>query len=275
VVLTAQSLYGPFSTFLAIEAAARRRGYAVSASPHASDDADDIVRAVDSLVTHGVEGIVAIAPQDRARDAMHRIGARVPVLTLQGLPDEVDGYGFDQSGAARSATAHLLSLGHRVVAHLPGPDDWAEAEERRRGYIEEMTEHGLQPVLAPPGDWTPESGYISGRSLLGRGDVTAVFAGNDEMAIGLLAAAREAGLDVPGDLSVVGFDDIPAARYLTPPLTTVQQDFDELGRRVIDALLDQIEHGALQQRGPALGSRVVVRGSTAMVTNRPRHAVFG
>jgi DNA-binding LacI/PurR family transcriptional regulator len=273
VVLTARALYGPFSTFLAIEAAARQAGYAVSASPHASDDAEDIVRAVDSLVSHGVDGIVAIAPQDRARDAVQHLGARVPVLTLQGLPDEVDGFGFDQRGAAGLATAHLIELGHRVIAHLPGPDGWAEADERRRGYVEEMAAHGLEPLLAPAGDWTPESGYLSAAALFARGDVTAVFAGNDEMATGLLAAAAEAGLAVPRDLSVVGFDDIPAARYLAPPLTTVQQDFTDLGRRVVAAMIDEIEHGAPHERRPALGSRLVVRSSTAMVTTRERHAV--
>ena len=273
VVLPARSLYGPFSTFLAIEAAARRRGYAVTASPHASDDADDIVRAVDSLVTHGVEGIVAIAPQARARDAMHHLGAGVPVLALQGLPDEVDGNGFDQRGAARLATAHLVELGHRVIAHLPGPDGWAEADERRRGYVEELEAHGIEPLLAPAGDWMPESGFLSGRWLLDRGDVTAVFTANDEMAIGLLAAAAAAGLEVPRDLSVVGFDDMPSARYLAPPLTTIQQDFAELGQRVVAALIDELEHGALQEHRPPLGSRLVVRGSTAMVTNRQRHAL--
>lgn len=275
VVLTARALYGPFSTFLAIEAAARHRGYAVSASPHASDDAEDIVRAVDSLVAHGVDGIVAIAPQDRARDAMHHVGVRVPVLTLQGHEEEVDGYGFDQRGAARLATAHLVELGHRVIAHLPGPDGWAEADERLRGYLEEMERHGLDPTLAEPGDWTPRSGHESGRLLLARGDVTAVFSGNDEMAIGLLAAAAEAGLTVPDDLSVVGFDDIPSARYLVPPLTTIQQDFGDLGARVVGAMIDEIEHGGPREHPRALGSRLVVRGSTAAVTNRLRHASAG
>jgi DNA-binding LacI/PurR family transcriptional regulator len=224
-------------------------------------------------VSHGVDGIVAIAPQDRARAAVHHLGARVPVMTLQGPPDEVDGFGFDQQGAARLATEHLLDLGHLVIAHLPGPEGWAEADERRRGYVEAMLARGLEPVLAAPGDWTPESGHRSGRDLLTRTDVTAVFTANDEMAVGLLAAAAETGRDVPGDLSVVGFDDIPAARYLRPPLTTVQQDFADLGERVVAAMIDEIEHGAAQARRPALGSRLVVRSSTAMVTSRQRHAL--
>ena len=266
VLITARPLYGPFSSFLAIEQAARERGYAVTASPNASDEIADIAQAIDSLLMHGVEGIVAIAPQDRARDAIHRIGARVPVLTLQGAPDEVDGFPIDQRGGARLATRHLVELGHRRILHIPGPAGWAEAEERRRGYLEEMAAHGLPPLLADPGDWTPEAGYVSGRSALARWDVTAVFTANDEMAVGLLAAAREAGLAVPGDLSVVGFDDFPSAPYLAPPLTTIEQDFAEIGRRAIDALIDEIEHGVALPSMPPLPWRLVVRSSTAEVT---------
>lgn len=273
VLLTAKALHGPFSSFLAIEAAARARGYAVSATPNASDDAVDIAHAVDALLAHGVEGIVAIAPQDRARDAIHRVGARVPVLTLQGTPDEIDGFAIDQQGGAHLATRHLVQLGHRRIAHLPGPDGWAEAGERRRGYAAEMASHGLEALLAPAGDWTPGAGYASGQQLLRDRSVTAVFAANDEMAIGLLAAAAELGLRVPDELSVVGFDDIPAARYLTPPLTTVEQDFAELGRRTIAALIDEIEHGGPLRQHPPITSRLIVRSSTAMVTNRQRHAL--
>jgi DNA-binding LacI/PurR family transcriptional regulator len=262
VVLTARALHGPFSSFLAIERAARERGYAVSATPNASDDAADIARAVDALLAHGVEGIVAIAPQDRAREAIHRVGTRIPVITLQGAPDEIDGFVIDQQGGARLATRHLVGLGHRRIAHLPGPEGWAEADERRRGYAAEMAAHGLEPLIAAEGDWTPGAGYASGRRLLLDESVTAVFAANDEMAIGLLAAAAEAGIAVPGRLSVAGFDDIPAARYLAPPLTTVEQDFAELGRRAIAALIDEIEHGAPLQQHPPLTSRLIVRSST-------------
>ncbi|MGN6741945.1 MAG: LacI family DNA-binding transcriptional regulator [Amnibacterium sp.] len=272
VLITARPLYGPFSSFLAIEQAARERGYAVTASPNASDDVADIAQAIDSLLAHGVEGIVAIAPQDRARDTIHRIGARVPVLTLQGAPDEVDGVPIDQRGGARLATRHLIELGHRRILHIPGPPGWAEAEERRRGYLEEMAAHGLEPLLAEPGDWTPEAGYVSGRTALARWDVTAVFTANDEMAVGLLAAAAETGLKVPQDLSVVGFDDVPYARYLAPPLTTVEQDFNEIGRRAIDALIDEIEHGVALPRTPPLPWRLIVRASTAEVTVRTRLA---
>lgn len=271
VLIAARPLYGPFSSFLAIEEAARERGYTVTASPNGSEDVADIARAIDSLLMQGVEGIIAIAPQDCARDAIRRIGAHVPVLTLQGAPDEIDAFPIDQRGGARLATRHLVELGHRRILHVPGPPGWAEAEERRRGYLEEMAAHGLEPLLADPGAWTAEAGYVSGRSAFRRWDATAAFTANDEMAVGLLAAAVEAGLHVPDDLSVVGFDDIPSARYLAPPLTTVEQDFGEIGRRAMDALIDEIEHGAPLPPNPPLPWRLVVRCSTAQVTNRGRH----
>jgi DNA-binding LacI/PurR family transcriptional regulator len=138
-----------------------------------------------------------------------------------------------------------------------------------------MAANGLEPILAPAGDWTPDAGYASAREVLRNPSVTAVFTANDEMAVGLLAAAAEAGIDVPGRLSVVGFDDIPTAKFLSPPLTTIEQDFGELGRRTIAALIDEIEHGASLQQHPALTSRLIVRSSTAMVTNRIQHVRVG
>ena len=259
VLLSARALHGPFSSFLAIVDAARARGYTVTAAPNASDDPADIVSALESLLAHGVEGIVAIAPQDRAREAIHRSGSGVPVITLQGGPEEVDGFGIDQREGARLATRHLLELGHTRIAHLPGPVGWAEAEERQRGYVEEMTAHGLQPRFAAAADWTADGGYAVGADLFAAGGVTAVFVANDDMAVGLLAAARAASIRVPENLSVVGFDDVPTARFLEPALTTVQQDFAALGRRAIAGLLDEIEGAPPGTPHPRLVPGLVVR----------------
>ena len=265
VLITARALYGPFNAFLAIEEAAREQHYGVSAAPNASDDAEGLAIALDGLLTHGAEGLVVIAPQDRAREAIRRSGARVPLVTLQGGPGEPDGVGIDQAGGARVATRHLIELGHRRVVHLAGPVGWAEAELRREGYAAEMVAHGLEPEVVVCDGWTPDAGYGAGGALLDAGGATAAFCANDEIAIGLLAAARERGVDVPGRLSVVGFDDIPSARYLAPPLTTVVQDFGALGRAAIARLIERIE-GADSARPPVLPSGFVVRGSTARVT---------
>lgn len=277
VLLSARALYGPFSSFLTIVEAARERGYSVTTTPNATDEPADIRDGLDALLSHGVEGIVAIAPQDRAREAVRRSGATVPVLTLQGGPDEALDFGFDQQEGARLAVRHLMSLGHRRIVHIPGPSGWAEAEERQRGYEAIMQEHGLVPVVSREGDWTADSGRAIGLQVLGglraeHEPPTAIFATNDDTAIGVMAAADALGLRVPQDLSVVGFDDVPYARHLRPALTTIRQDFGELGRRAIAALLDEIEQTVRPVPHPRVLPHLVVRESTAEVTIQARTA---
>lgn len=276
VLLSARALYGPFSSFITIVEAARERGYSVTITPNATDDPADIVDGLDALISHGVEGIVAIAPQDRAREAVRQSGADVPVLTLQGGPDEALDFGFDQQEGARLAVRHLLGLGHRRILHLPGPSGWAEAEERQRGFEAIMRERRLPVLIAPETDWTTDSGHAVALQVLGGrlgGDrPTAIFAANDDTAIGVLAAAHDLGLRVPEDLSVVGFDDVPHAKHLRPALTTVRQDFSELGRRAIAALLDEIEGTVPPVPHPRVLPHLVVRDSTAEVTIEKRPA---
>ncbi len=272
VLLTARALHGPFSSYLAVVDAAADRGYGVTTTPSASDDAEHIAEAVEALLAQGVDGIVAIAPQDRARRVLRGVGRPVPVMTMQGGPDEAEDFGFDQREGARTAVEHLIGLGHREILHLPGPQGWAEAEERERGYRLALHEHGLPPVLTARGDWTAESGYRAAVGVLAGSTATALFAANDEMATGVLAAARDLGIAVPGDLSVVGVDDIPVARFLTPALTTVRQDFEVLGRRALDVLIAEIEGDLEHSVHERIPAALVARASTAKVTNRSRPA---
>lgn len=275
VLLTARALHGPFSSYLAIVDAAAERGYGTTTTPAPAGDAVDPTEAVGLLLNQGVDGIVAIAPQDSARSALSGLGARVPLITLQGGPDEVHDFGFDQREGAVAAVEHLIELGHRRIAHVPGPRGWAEAEERERGYRAATARHGLEALVTRPGDWTAESGHRIGRDLLEADAPTAVFAANDETAAGVMAAARELGLALPDDLSVVGVDDVPLARYLDPPLTTVRQDFAVLGRRALDVLVAEIEGDLEHAVHERLPPRLVVRASSAQVTNRSRHALRG
>jgi DNA-binding LacI/PurR family transcriptional regulator len=172
------------------------------------------------------------------------------------LPGRPAQLAFDQVDGARMATAHLIGLGHRRIAHVSGPADWIDASSRLAGFQMEMAEHGLDADVVIDGDWSATSGYRAARDLLHRG-VTAVFSSNDQMALGLLHAFHDAGLELPRDLSVVGFDDIPEAEHFWPPLTTVRQDFDELGRRCVAQLLGD---GSIE---PSVDPTLVERGSTA------------
>jgi len=265
-VLSASSTqYGPASSIAAIESAARERGYWVSTVNIVASDPNSIRAGLAHLMAQSIEGLVVIAPQMRVFRSLAAQRIDVPYVTLQstGLdPDHT--LTVDQIAGARLATKHLISLGHQQIYHLAGPQDWIEAESRMKGFLEEMSASDI-PTTAPVlGDWTAEFGYYAGRELLRVRDFTAIFSSNDQMALGLIHAIRDEGLDVPRDISIVGFDDIPEAAHFWPPLTTVRQDFAELGRRCVELLLSP-EEGQAAHPIPVLLPELVVRASTGPV----------
>ncbi|ANF32657.1 LacI family transcriptional regulator [Leifsonia xyli] len=263
VLVSGRSHYGPFSAAAAIDEAARARGYAILSATLAHEDDATMSEALDSFAAQGVEGVVVIAPQQRAHEALQRVAVRIPFVSLH-WRDPGDGRvaALDQEAGARLAMQHLIGLGHTRIVHLAGPQDWSEAEDRMRGFLASLDEHDL-PVTAPMlGDWTADLGYEIGLKILDHPDFTAVFASNDQMALGLLHAAADLGLSVPEDVSIVGFDDIPEAKHYDPPLTTIRQDFSWLGARAIDVLLAQIEGDADGPPPEFPVPQLVVRKST-------------
>src|SRR6186713_2478198 len=238
-------LYGPASTLLGIEQAAHDAGYAVSISSLRDLNRDTVLAAVHELRDQGVEGVAVIAPLRAGVDALGHLPANFAVVAVAAGPGaSIPIASVDQTAGAAAATRHLLSLGHETVWHLAGPPDWKEAEDRIDGWRSALEAAGARVPAPIRGDWTPRSGYELGQRLLHAPDLTAVLVANDQMALGLLRSLHEAGRSVPRDLSVVGFDDIPEAAYFTPPLTTVRQDFGELGRRCLHVLLEQIDGAA-------------------------------
>ena len=165
------------------------------------------------------------------------------------------------------AVRHLIELGHRDILHLAGPSDWLEAQARLDGYRSELLEAGLTPLAPVVGDWTAEFGYRIGAELLAERGFTAVFCSNDQMALGLLHACRDAGVTVPGALSVVGFDDTPESAHFAPALTTVRQNFVEIGNRAIALLLAELDGAADHDSGridaEPIAPELIVRASTA------------
>lgn len=258
------TLYGPASTLFGIEQAARGAGYFVSIVSLKAITERSVSQALDHLAEQAVDGLIVIAPQRQAVEALAGLPAELPVVVVEGghAPDRPV-VCVDQEAGATAVTRHLLELGHQTVWHVAGPPDWLEAQARQAAWQAALVDAGAPVPAVLPGDWSPRSGYEAGRTLSTSDEVTAVFVANDQMALGLLRAFREAGIDVPGQVSVAGFDDIPEAAYFYPPLTTVRQDFAEVGRRSIALLLDQLSTGqaaAVRQVAPA---RLIVRASTA------------
>jgi len=257
------TLYGPASTLFGIERAAHEAGYfTIVASLEALDRAS-VIDAVERLRRQGVEGILVIAPHAQAGEALLHAPSDMPLVAAEAGPEHgAPVVAVDQVAGAVSATRHLLDLGHETVWHISGPRDFIEAKQRREGWRTTLTAADVDPPDPLEGDWSPRAGYDLGRRLSADPEVTAVFVANDQMALGVLRAMHEAGREVPGDVSVVGFDDIPEAAYFLPPLTTVRQDFIEMGRRSLRMLLRTIETGRRASAEPLVPPELIVRAST-------------
>jgi DNA-binding LacI/PurR family transcriptional regulator len=258
------TLYGPSSTLAGIEHAAQQAGYFVSVAIAKGITAETVQEAAERLITQSVEGIVVIAPLLGTVAVLPSLSRTVPVVIVEsGNAPGLTSVRVDQAEGARQITRHLLERGAATVWHVAGPGDWVEAEARVAGWHAELTRAGARIPHLLRGTWQPESGYEAGRRLVCRSDVDAVFVANDQMALGLLRAFREAGVRVPEDILVAGFDDVPEAAFYSPPLTTVRQDFAAVGRRSIDLLLAQVAGSAgAESREAVLAPELVIRQSS-------------
>jgi DNA-binding LacI/PurR family transcriptional regulator len=258
------TLYGPASTLFGIERAAHEAGYFIIVASLTALDRASVQEAVERLRRQSVDGLLIIAPQQDAADALLHAPPDIPLIAVEAGPgDATPLVAVDQYAGAATATRHLLELGHETVWHICGPTDWVESVERSRGWREALEAAGAQPPPPLEGDWSPSTGYVLGRRLSADRKVTAIFVANDQMALGVLRALHEAGREVPEDVSVVGFDDIPEAPYFTPPLTTIRQDFIEMGRRSLGLIVSLIEGVEPTPAGDRIEPELIVRASTA------------
>lgn len=230
--------HGVATMVQAVESAARAAGYRLTVTNLATSAPADVRESIGHLMQQSVEGLIAVAPQARVVPILDELQLHVPVRIVSPTGPTAPGASSnDQVAGARAAVRHLVELGHRRILHIAGPRDWVEAEHRMQGYLAEMDAHDLAPRPPVLGDWTARFGFEAGIELLRMEDATAVFAGNDHMALGFMHAVRAIGRSVPEDISVVGFDDVPESAHLWPPLTTVRQDFAGIGRRAVADLL--------------------------------------
>lgn len=266
VVSLGSTLYGPASMLMELERAARSTGYSLSIVTTFEGDPHGVGGAIDALLTEGVDGIVLSEPIDEGENI--QLDIDIPVLSMGRFPGlsapRTVAMGEEGIDAGRAATEHLLNLGHRTVWHVAGPQRWWSARDRLDGWRSALRAASVEEPPCIEGDWLPASGYAAGTRLARNPDVTAVFVANDDMAIGVMRAFAEAGRRIPQDVSVVGLDDIPTAAYLTPPLTTVRQEFDSLARNGLERLVGQIEGTGANTAGtPPQPVHLIVRQSTA------------
>jgi DNA-binding LacI/PurR family transcriptional regulator len=268
VICFDSTLYGPASMLYAIEHAARAAGYYVSVASESAINSTTLPRAMNRLAEQSVEGVVVIAPLSETRRALTQLRGDVPVVAVDGTA----GLGLpmvsvDQLDGARQATRHLLAQGASTVWHVTGAEGWTDTDARLAGWREELTAAGRTIPDPVPGNWSAASGYQAGTALALRADVEAVFVANDQMALGLLRAFAEAGRDVPGDVLVAGFDDVPEAEFYSPPLTTVRQDFATVGRTSVEMLIARVEDAdapPADDRPTLVPAQLVVRQSTQL-----------
>jgi DNA-binding LacI/PurR family transcriptional regulator len=261
------TLYGPASTLFGIERAAHHAGYFIIIASLRALDRASVLEAVDRLRVQGVEGILVIVSEQTAADALLAVEIDVPLVAVEAGPERgIPVVAVDQRLGATMATRHLLDLGHETVHHVTGPPGSLEAQQRAEGWRATLRASGASVPRPLIGDWSARTGYHLGCRLARDGNVSAVFVANDQMALGLLRAMHEAGRRIPDELSVVGFDDIPEAPYFTPPLTTVRQDFGEVGSRSLRVLVDTIASradGSPLPAGSLISPEFVLRASTA------------
>jgi DNA-binding LacI/PurR family transcriptional regulator len=258
--------YGPAQLLASLEQAAHTSGYTLSNVNVASLSFADIGAAIQTLRRQRVDGLILFAPLvDIAHTDLESICADLPLVITDAEPQVGRAVtSIDQFTGGRIAAQHLIKLGHRRLAVINGPLAWYDALLRQQGWLSAMQQAELSPVASFESDWTPAGGYACTKTLLETGQpFTGLLVANDQMALGALRALHERGIVLPEQVSVVGFDDIPEAAFLEPPLTTVRQDFSSLAHNSLAQLRQCIEHPDTPPRLLMLVPELVVRSSTA------------
>lgn len=258
-------LVGPSRRVFTLEHEARRLGYRMALVSVPNLSPGSVAEGIDALLAQRVEGLVIEVPTHLIEVSAAQLDG-LPVVTsagwITGIPRQIV-VDVDQEEACRAVTRYLLDLGHRTVWHVAGPRDWDAAQKRLDGWRSALRGARRKVPRVLYGDWSAASGYQHGRTLAERTDVTAIFAANDQMAMGVLRAFYEAGRRIPGDISVAGFDDVPEAEFQMVPLTTVAIAAEEAAQRILGELLHMINGGDPPSQAVTLpGTELIIRKST-------------
>ncbi|WP_207785733.1 LacI family DNA-binding transcriptional regulator [Ancrocorticia populi] len=253
---------GNHRTLEAISEAAAAQGYATTLLPLDASSQTAANGAFTRLSEMTVDAAIVILPSHFIEDTRRtELPVGVPIVVLG--PPLIDGatsLDFDNSVGTREAIEHLLSLGHQTVHHIAGPAESFSANSREQVWREVLQENSRRIPEPTRGDWSPNSGYLVTKELLERERPTALFVANDQMALGAQRALLEAGLTIPGNVSIIGFDNLDEAVAFPTPLSSVAQDWEVLGRDALDAALEEIGGGSA--RSFTIPTRLILRDST-------------
>jgi DNA-binding LacI/PurR family transcriptional regulator len=258
----------PFFTAVArgVEDVAQRHGYSLVLS-NTDENPEREAASLTVMATERAAGVI-IATTNENGSALRRfqdLGLAVVAIDRHIVDLPTDAVVVDNEGASYEAVSHLVRLGHRRIAIIGGPSDADTARERARGYERALREARIEidPRLTCEGDFRETAGLTVTRRLLDLPEPpTAIFAVNNLTTIGVLGALRERGIELPAGMSVVGFDDIPTAELLDPPLTVVQQPTYRVGARAADLLIRRLREPTATVKEVVLAAKLVVRGST-------------
>lgn len=267
VITYGSGYYGPTQMSLSIEHAAKARGFDVIFT-NVSNTGQELIDALHHISGWQVGGILIIVPVEGL--AFEEAQQACPNITIVQIDAQrnpnIPSVVIDDVSGTEQVTKHLISLGHRRIATIAGPQAWFSAQLRLKALKDSLAKIDTAPVHIIEGDWSPTSGYNAMRELIASGaDFTALVAANDQMALGALRALHEVGLRVPQDVAVVGFDDIPEAAFFEPPLTTVRQDFIGLGSAGFNYLLQRIENPQSPKQQQLVQPQLILRQTTLPV----------
>jgi DNA-binding LacI/PurR family transcriptional regulator len=265
---------GPSRTLNGITSAAEEAGYSLLLKELPRYDAEDVVPIFQALLSHHVDGIIWAVPEvGENRNWVDRqsLDLKIPIVYITMEPKQnLSTVSMDNYLGGRMAMAHLLEQGYRHIGHISGPLDWWEARQRVAAWKDALHEAGLeaQEDHCVDGNWSPASGGLAIEKLFEQyPDMDAVFVANDQMALAVIQAACQKGLRIPEDLGVVGFDNIPEAAFFYPPLTTIQQDQQSVGKVAVEATIKMITSGwqglgPIEPKSIKLTPTLVVRQSS-------------
>lgn len=266
LVDSGSSIPGHARMLMAIESAAREHDYATTVAVVANPKRDAIAAAFSHLMDRGVQGIIVLANTTDLAEASLRVSANVPVVMVAGgmsSKQQLRIVGVRQEEGAQMATRHLIEQGYTRIAHLAGPKTWLDAHLRVRGWASELRSLGLAVDVLGTGDWSAASGYRIGLEQADNQLPEAVFASNDQMALGFMLAMHQRGVRIPDDVAIVGFDDQAGSDFFYPPLTTVRQPFSQVGHTAIDMLLRALAGAPPESH--SVSPELVVRESSIRV----------